>query len=605
MGMNRGALHATLARRERRAGLGAAAAVFFACIYFFPFFPGLGSPNELTRLYLTRAIVEDGSFSLDGPVARHGHITDLARHGERLFSDKAPGAGLLGVPVYLCLLGAAGGDPAAVSNTALLRALRIALAATPTAATAWLLFSLLALWGLSLRTRLALSLGYGLGTAALPYGSLLYGHQLCAFFLLAAFSLLLRERQERRAWRVALAGLSLGGAVITEYPALLLALPLALGALADAPRRWKTLGWGLAGVALPAGILVAYHLSCFGGIWQPGYGHLLHAPFAEVHNRGLFGLGAPSLWQLLEALFSPTRGLLFFSPWLLFGLWGAFARLGRPDPQTGRPLALAIAAGSAGYLLLSAALDPVAWGWSFSARHLCPLIPFLVLRLGGLLASQTRASHLVLHALPVLLPLSMVAHALPLATFGGFPPDFSNPLADFSVRLLAAGCLSPSLGSLGGLGALAAALPMALLIGGICLGMLFTGDRRAVVKLARAGAFLLLLGPLLLWRGTPEPREERAFDWARREVLRCEAPLARLDTPRAACFTPPPSPPTGRTRVRHDPGNLHGSGLPGPSASAILGAGEDVRYPGRKRGGLFHLLAGAARGRTDPGIPHP
>lgn len=603
--MNTGALHTTLARRGRLIGLGAAAAVFFACIYFFPYFPELGSPNELTRLYLTRAIVDDGSFSLDGPVALHGHITDLARHGERLFSDKAPGVGILGVPVYLCLLGAAGGDPAAVSNTALLRALRIVLAAVPTAATAWILFLLLALWGLSLRTRLLLSLGYGMGTAALPYGSLLYGHQLCAFFLLAAAWLIFQEREQNRPWRGALAGGLLGGAVLTEYPALLLALPLALAAVAGARERVKTLLWGLLGAAAPTGMLVAYHLACFGGIWQPGYGHLLHAPFAEVHNRGLFGLGAPSAGHLLAALFSSTRGLLFFSPWLLFGLWNAFARLRHPDPQTGRPLSLAIAAGSIGYLLLAASLDPVAWGWSFSARHLCPLIPFVVLSLGRLLASRDLVARLARHALPVLLPLSIVAHALPLATFGGFPPDFSNPLADFSVRLLAAGCLSPSLGSLGGLGPLMAILPMALLVIGICLGMLFAGDRRAVVKMARAGAFILLLGPMLFWRGTPEPREERAFDWARREVLRCQAKPAWLDTPSVACFTPQPSPPTGRTRVRHNPGNLHGSGMPGPPAGTLFGAGEDVWHPGRERGGLFHLLAGATRGRTDPGIPHP
>lgn len=515
----------SLPARERLAGLGAAAAVFFACIYFFPYFPALGSPNELTRLYLTRAIVEDGSFSLDGPVARHGRITDLAHHGGRLYSDKAPGTGLLGVPVYLLVLGAAGGDPANVSNETLLRALRIALAALPTAAAVWLLFGLLASWGISLRARLSLSLGYGLGTAALPYGSLLFGHQLCAFFLLAALVALRRRGAESRPGRDALAGALLGLAVLAEYPAIMMALPLALGALAASPRRWKTLSYGLMGAAIPAAVLVAYHLQCFGGPLQPGYGHLLHAPFAEVHSRGLFGLGAPSISNLLASLFSPTRGLLFFSPWLALGLWAVFARV-RAGGAWGRPLAVAIVAGCALYLLLSAALDPVAWGWSMSARHLCPCIPFLVLSLGDLLRSPTRAARLSERALPVLLPLSLLAHALPLATFGGFPPDFSNPLADFSVRLLSAGCLSPSLGSRAGLGFFAAVLPMALLVGGIGLGLLLAGPARAWAKAARAGVFAALLGMLLFWRGPTDPREERALDWARREVLQCDAARA-------------------------------------------------------------------------------
>ncbi len=179
-------------------------------IWFFPFFPNLGSPNELTRLYLTRAIVDDGSFSIDGPVSRYGHITDLAKADGRLYSDKAPGISLAGLPVYIVAKALVGWDAAGISNSSLLRLMRIFLAGLPTAAIVVLLFFLLGRLELSRNRRLFLAGAYGLGTIAFPYGVLLFGHQLATLCLVGAFSLI--ERNNRRPTWLAplLAGCLLG-----------------------------------------------------------------------------------------------------------------------------------------------------------------------------------------------------------------------------------------------------------------------------------------------------------------------------------------------------------------------------------------------------------
>src|SRR5262245_22887495 len=60
-------------------------------------FPRWADPNQNSRLDMVVAIVEDGSFQIDPYV--HNTV-DYAKVGEHYYSDKAPGAAFLAVPVY-------------------------------------------------------------------------------------------------------------------------------------------------------------------------------------------------------------------------------------------------------------------------------------------------------------------------------------------------------------------------------------------------------------------------------------------------------------------------------------------------------------------------
>ena len=55
----------------------------------------LRSPNELVRVYLTRALVDEGTVAIDTPVRTFGPLADLARRDGVTYSDKAPGLSLL------------------------------------------------------------------------------------------------------------------------------------------------------------------------------------------------------------------------------------------------------------------------------------------------------------------------------------------------------------------------------------------------------------------------------------------------------------------------------------------------------------------------------
>ncbi|MCA9536784.1 MAG: hypothetical protein KC593_24045 [Myxococcales bacterium] len=88
-------------------------------LYVFPYFPALNNPNENVRVYMTAALVEDGTYDIGGPRARWGWVNDAAcvdrlvdgtlapcdgrapEGAERAYySVKAPGASFLGVPGY-------------------------------------------------------------------------------------------------------------------------------------------------------------------------------------------------------------------------------------------------------------------------------------------------------------------------------------------------------------------------------------------------------------------------------------------------------------------------------------------------------------------------
>ena len=75
-------------------------AIAAAYLYVFPFYPRLQSANELPRVYLVKAIVDDHTFAIDHGVQRWGRTSDLAQWGDHLYSNKAPGSSLLAVPAY-------------------------------------------------------------------------------------------------------------------------------------------------------------------------------------------------------------------------------------------------------------------------------------------------------------------------------------------------------------------------------------------------------------------------------------------------------------------------------------------------------------------------
>ena len=217
-------------------------------------------------------------------------------------------------------------------------------------------------------TALLLTVAYAFGTTTWMISSqALWQHGMAQLLVIGALLLLTGPCTAPRALAV---GLLCGLIAGNRPPDAILAAALGLYGLFWAGRRAAALL--AAGAALPMGLVLLYNL-VFAGHFAGGYGLAGDASFFQ-HNplSGLAGL-----------LFSPTRGLFVFSPFLLF-----LALVWRHPPRDRgeRVLTLALSGGIVLQVLLYAMTD---WrtGISWGPRFLTDLLPMLLWMLAPVVAS--------------------------------------------------------------------------------------------------------------------------------------------------------------------------------------------------------------------------
>ena len=366
------------------------AALFTLAFGAYAYFFQAGGWNQNSRFDTVRAIVEQHSLIIDDYA---GNTGDFAVVNHHFYGDKAPGLSMLAVPVYAAVYPLAHGQRVhgrVVSLGAYLAtlvgvALPAALAVVALRRTAVRL-------GTTEAAAAGLAVAYAFGTLAFPYATLFYSHQLTASLLLLAFALLVGEKGEppraaRTARRLLLAGLLLGYAVATEYPAALAVAVLAGYALAVTRPRARVVWLALGGV-VPALALAVYHTAVFGGPLTVGYNS---SPDSAREGGLVLGITLPSARVLWKVLFSTDRGLLHHAPWLVFALPG-LVRMVRSRALRAEGLACAgvIAAG----LWFNSSLTSTPGDWKGGAgigtRHLVPSLPFWVLAVAGLAVRPAR-----------------------------------------------------------------------------------------------------------------------------------------------------------------------------------------------------------------------
>jgi hypothetical protein len=217
---------------------------------------------------------------------------------------------------------------------------------------------------------LLLTLAYAFGTTTWVISSqALWQHGLGQLLVVGTLLLLTGPCTTPRALA---AGLLCGLIAGNRPPDVILAVALGAYGLFWAGRRAALL---VAAAALPIGLVLLYNLGV-AGHFAGGYGLMGRAAFFQ-HDL-LSGLGG--------LLFSPTRGLFVFSPFLLF-LALAWRHLPRDRGNRGeRGLTLALSAGVVLQILLYAKTDWRA-GMSWGPRYLTDLLPLLVWMLVPVVAS--------------------------------------------------------------------------------------------------------------------------------------------------------------------------------------------------------------------------
>src|SRR5262245_30379308 len=247
------------------------AAVVALYVLAFPYHPKLRSPNELSRLWQARAVVEFGQLEVNQSLRTFGPVGDLAVKDGRYYPSKAPLLSLAAVPVYAVLKALGGGHLYAVPELAQVYWTRLFVTALPTLLALLLLRRFLGAY-VAQPLADAVTATYALGTLAFSYSLLFMSHQPTAVLLVVAFYALWRcGRGEWRERGYLVAGLASGAAVASEYTGALGVLALVLYGVLSwalrkdlAPReRWvrigRALGLAAAGALPPIVALLAYH----------------------------------------------------------------------------------------------------------------------------------------------------------------------------------------------------------------------------------------------------------------------------------------------------------------------------------------------------------
>lgn len=469
---------------QPRVGFGLVAALY---LLSFPYHPKLRSPNELCRMFQSRALVDFGTINIVDELKLHGNVGDLSctatvrdETGDHLYPcvgpdaprgknvvnvayypSKAPLLSYLGAPVYWGLKQVQGN----VSELSQVFWSRLFITLIPALLMLTLLRRFLSAY-VEPPTADLFTFVYALGTIALSNAELFMSHQLTAVLLFTSF--FCAWQVERGAWSLrgyALAGVAAGAAVVCEYTSVLGVLCVAAYVVAA---RWKK--WGE--LAKAAGLVVAasapllvflgwYHQAAFGSPFASGYKYLNDAQYMHWHQGGFLGIRLPYAEGFLHSFFSPLRGLFAISPVLAVSFFGL-----RAVRQRDRALFVLLIALLGSHTYFTSSFDHTSWGWTVGPRHLTGLIPFLFLPIalawegargkvmpfaviGGLALSSLAASLLAtgVNYVPSDLTTSIFGLVLPLYAGGFWPVSWlaawvPNPASGVFLLLLSAGAVA-------------------------------------------------------------------------------------------------------------------------------------------------------------------
>ena len=350
--------------------------LLIAChVYFFQIYPLFVSPNELSRLLLTSAIVDDHSISVDHAMKRFGNPQAKAFFNGHYYSDKAIGASLLGIPAFFLLRIVERLTGLQVSAPMAIYWVRVFTITIPSI----LFLSVLSKFWRKLKPDSKyiphFLFLYQFGTIVFTYSSLFVSHYLLGMFLFGSVLFLneCRSQLDRPIKCILLSGGFAGASLLMEFPA---AVPVAVICLfaVFTIRNIREFSYFALAIVPFIVLILGYNYLIFGTPWDVTYKHMTHSEHVLHHAEGLVGIGLPKLEALHGLLFSRHHGLFFISPFLLLAV-GGFYRILANEPWTllARLFACIILAT---ILIYSAFYNWVA-GWNFGPRYLTSILPFL------------------------------------------------------------------------------------------------------------------------------------------------------------------------------------------------------------------------------------
>ncbi len=479
-----------------------------AYLYVFPYQPRINNPNENVRFYMTVAIVDHGTFAIDAVEREWGWVNDKARYEGHVYSVKAPGTSLLGVPAYAAYRLACTLTGHARDRTEALWVCRLFASILPALLfLAWFRSHLKATGVGALGTRTAF-FALALGSAFHAYALLFVSHTIAACCAFAAFGVLWDVDSGRDTWGVRqplLAGLLAAAATAFEYPGLVATVVLCSYALVAIRPLARILWFGI-GAAIPTSLVMLFQWRAFGSPFTPGHRYLDNPAYRALAREGFFGatgFDADSLGLLID----PAYGLFPLTPLLVALPIGVFALFRSRERRRPAAVALLIVVGTT---LVITFMNNWRGGWTVGPRYLITVIPFAVwIAAVGWDAALRRAPRIATGFAVGLGAAGIVASGVPSALYPHVPEAFTRPIPQLFAVLVGHGYAPHSLGTMLGwtartslaplavIGVLAAVLPLGALPG-------FSHRVQAAglaILVACAALVPIALGPPLSARG--------------------------------------------------------------------------------------------------------
>ncbi|MGV7223151.1 MAG: hypothetical protein ACQ9MH_16670 [Nitrospinales bacterium] len=417
--------------------------IFIILIISYAYFPqSYFNHNVISRMSLALSLIEDGTVTIN---KFHEQTGDKAIYKGNYYSDKAPGLSFTALPlvaVSKTLLRVYGKNQDWINKKVNLKFGFIVYFCTVFTSGLFTAISALLIYFLSLRIGARITgavfamLSFGLASPAWGWATAFLGHAMsgsCLFIAFASIILLSQKPPDKRRDVLLgfLAGAVLSWAVVVEFTA---AIPLAVIMVFGISKAIKWDKKRAARVLLSATIggiifvtpLLIYNFVVFDSPFVIGYSQIASDAFPGMKD-GFFGITYPRPQVLFMILFSPYRGIFWFSPILLIAPIGIYYLWRRPDC---RGIALTITLISVYYPLLNSAYYYWEGGWSTGPRHITPMLPFLCLSLSMM---WTEAG---LKWKPALISLFFLSFGISLicVSVSMFSPSkIQNPLFDFLI----------------------------------------------------------------------------------------------------------------------------------------------------------------------------
>lgn len=436
------------------------------------------SATPASRLFFLWALINDRVWTIDN---YHYGTPDKAEFEGSFYSDKAPGVAAIAIiPAFFYWNFHVWKNEAPYSTAPDWLSLSWISASVGLGLLVVVGGASLSYWlvnWISIRCSAAIVIILWLGSFPLPYSTMLFSHALVvALIAIATWHLRIGFQTmwfrnvdfETEAiatpWRNIGGGLALGWALASEYTAGIVVVSLGSWVLWVTPGRrlywwlpsrlgWRRAGWMAVGALPPLLMIPAYSLACFGSPFILPYS--LQASFPEM-REGLYAIKWPDAQTAWNLLFSPTRGLFFWSPVLLLAFFG-YGEVYRRSPGL---FWLTYLVPALQVIVISGRVWDWQAGYTLGPRYLAPILPLLALPVAfGWQKVPWLGWTLGIYSVAI----------TTLATLTDACPDYSiyNPLTELHIPLLLKGEFSPNLGMVLGLSPFASvALFYVILVGG-------------------------------------------------------------------------------------------------------------------------------------------